>query len=49
MFHQETVTLSYPEAQAVEEPLLCPPAGRIERGRWFVYSGPDLDARVLRR
>ncbi len=49
MFHQETVSRRYPEAQAVEEPLLVPPAARRDRGRWFVYAGPDLDARVLGR
>ena len=49
MIHRDTVSRRFPEAQAVEEPLILPSAARIERGRWFIYAGPDLDARVLGR
>ena len=41
--------MRYPEAQSVEEPLILQQSVRFQRGRWFVYSGPELDARVLGR
>ena len=47
MPHQETVSRCFPEAQAVEEPRGFPEAGRIKSGCWFIYSGPELHARVL--
>jgi hypothetical protein len=49
MLQRDMVSRRHPEAQAVEEPLTRPPASRTDRGRWFIYAGPDLDARVLGR
>ena len=37
----------YPEAQAVEEPLRPSPGPWSQRGCWFVYAGPESDARAL--
>ena len=49
MPHQDAVFSRYPEAQAVEEPLIFRRAGRTQPGCWFIYAGPELDARVLGR
>jgi hypothetical protein len=42
-----TVLNRYPEAQAVEEPLRPSQGPWAQRGCWFVYVGPEPDARVL--
>ncbi len=44
---QVAVLNRYPEAQAVEEPLRSAPGPWAQRGCWFVYAGPEVDARVL--
>ena len=44
---QDAVLNRYPEAQAVEEPLCPSPGPWGQRGCWFVYAGPEPDARVL--
>jgi hypothetical protein len=49
MRHRDSVTSRYPEAQAVEESLCFRGVGRIEKGCWFIYASPELDARVLGR
>jgi hypothetical protein len=49
MPHQDAVLSHYPEAQAVEEPLIVWRSGQPRKGRWFIYAGPELDARVLGR
>ena len=49
MPHQEMVAQHYPEAQCVEEPPGFRHCALTDRGRWFVYAGPDSDARVLGR
>ena len=49
MPHQVLVTQHYPEAQCVEEPCGSRHPALSDRGRWFVYAGPDSDARVLGR
>jgi hypothetical protein len=49
MPYQDAVLSRYPEAQAVEEPLLVWRPGQPRKGRWFIYAGPELDARVLGR
>jgi hypothetical protein len=49
MAHQDAVLNHYPEAQAVEEPLIVWRSGQPRKGRWFIYAGPELDARVLGR
>jgi hypothetical protein len=49
MHRREAVLARYPEAQAVEEPLISSPGPWGQRGCWFVYAGGDTDARVLGR
>ena len=49
MNSREMVSIRYPEAQAAEEPLIFQRTALIQRGAWFIYAGPDLDARVLGR
>jgi hypothetical protein len=49
MRHRAAVLSRYPEAQAVEEPLHPSPGPWGQRGRWYVYAGPDPDARLLGR
>jgi hypothetical protein len=49
MNSREMVSSRYPEAQAAEEPLIFQRTALIQRGSWFIYAGPDLDARVLGR
>jgi hypothetical protein len=39
----------YPEAQAVEEWLGSSANAWSDSGRWFIYAGAELDARVLGR
>ena len=49
MGRQDMVFSRYPEAQAVEEPLIFQRAGQAQKSCWFIYAGPELDARVLGR
>ena len=49
MRNQAFVLTRYPDAESVKEHLEYQPFARIERGPWFVYAGPGLDARVLGR
>jgi hypothetical protein len=49
MNSREMVFNRYPEAQAAEEPLFFQRTTLISCGSWFIYAGPDLDARVLGR
>ena len=49
MQSRDVVFMRYPEAQAIEEPLRFQQSTRVQRGCWFIYIGPDLDARVLGR
>lgn len=49
MNNRDSVSLRYPEAQAVQELPEFQDSTRLERGRWFIYSGPEPDARVLGR
>ncbi len=39
----------YPEAEVVEEVLAHIGTSPIRKRCWFVYQGPDVDARVLGR
>jgi hypothetical protein len=49
MNSREIVSSRYPEAQAAEEPVIFQLTALNQRGHWFIYAGPDLDARVLGR
>jgi hypothetical protein len=49
MRDRELVLNRYPEAEAVEEVLPDEQSSPTHRCCWFVYDGPDLDARVLGR
>jgi hypothetical protein len=49
MNSREMVSSRYPEAQAAVEPLIFQRTIQTQRGCWFIYAGPDLDARVLGR
>ncbi len=49
MNSREMVSVRYPEAQAAEEPLSFRRTALFQRGSWFIYAGPDVDARVLGR
>src|SRR5262249_5417054 len=49
MPYQDAVLSRYPEAQAVEEPLIVRRPEQPRKGRWVIYAGPELDARVLGR
>ncbi len=49
MRDRDVVVSNYPEAEAVEEVLPLRQSAPIHRCCWFVYDGPDLDARVLGR
>jgi len=46
---RDLVLSYYPQAEAVEEVLPMRHFPPIHRCCWFVYDGPDLDARVLGR
>jgi hypothetical protein len=49
MGNRASVLSRYPNAESVKEHLENRPFARIERGPWFIYAGPDIDARVLGR
>jgi hypothetical protein len=49
MREKDVVVARYPEAEAVEEVLPLPGSAPIPKCCWFVYDGPDVDARVLGR
>jgi len=47
MRDRDVVLSHYPEAEAVEDLLPLRQSALIYRSCWFVYDGPDLDAREL--
>jgi hypothetical protein len=49
MRSRDTVLMCHPEARVIEESLCLQRSVRVQRGCWFIYSGPDVDARVLGR
>ena len=49
MRDKDIVVGRYPEAEAIEEVLPHTGMAPILRCCWFVYAGPDVDARVLGR
>ena len=49
MRDRDVVLSHYPEAEAVEDLLPLRQSELIYRSCWFVYDGPDLDARELAR
>ena len=49
MRDRDVVLSHYPDAEAVEDLLSLRQSAPIYRCCWFVYDGPDLDARVLAR
>jgi hypothetical protein len=49
MHNKALVLTRYSNAESVKEHLELQPFARIERGPWFIYAGPHLDARVLGR
>jgi hypothetical protein len=49
MREKDVVVARYPEAEVVEEALPLVGTSPLFRCCWFVYDGPDVDARVLGR